>query len=306
MPAAKNSGASSPTSEEGAAPQRLPEWLRIRLPQSSDFVATGGLLRDLGLHTVCQGARCPNIFECFSKQVATFLILGGTCSRSCGFCNIGHHSRDRQPLPLDPDEPRRVAEAAGRLGLRHVVVTSVTRDDLPDGGAAHFAAVIRALRAALPQAGIEVLIPDFQGSPQALDTVLAAGPDILNHNVETVPQLYPVIRPQAVYARSLKLLARAHGAGVRTKSGFMVGLGETDAQVAALLADLAAVPCDTVTIGQYLPPTRHHPRPTRYVTPERFAAYAEEGRRLGLVMHSAPLVRSSYQAERVARETAPE
>ncbi len=276
---------------------RLPEWLRVKLPSGPEFAATRAMLRDLELHTVCQGARCPNIFECFSNKIATFMILGGVCTRNCAFCNIGHDSKAAKPAPVDAREPERLARAAKQLGLRHVVVTSVTRDDLPDGGAEHFANVIHALREMLPQASVEVLIPDFKGDAKALDVVMRAGPDVLNHNVETVPELYRSIRPQASFAQSLELLTRARAAGLMTKSGFMVGLGEDDDQVRLLLGSLAEAQCGVVTVGQYLAPTREHMQPVRYVTPERFAEYAVWGRELGLRMHSAPFVRSSYNAE---------
>tara|TARA_Y100001954_G_scaffold193158_1_gene208115 strand:- start:90731 stop:91516 length:786 start_codon:yes stop_codon:yes gene_type:complete len=254
------------------------------------------LIKDLKLNTVCQSAKCPNKWECFSKNVATFLIMGRICSRNCAFCNI----TPGDILPLDSDEPQRVAEAAHRLELKHVVITSVTRDDLPDGGSAHFAATIRAVRERMPECTIEVLIPDFQGDEDALKTVLDAGPDVLNHNLETVPDLYDEIRPQANYHQSLELLERAKRIAptIPTKSGIMVGLGETDKQILPVLDDLAAINCDIVTIGQYMQPTRHHPMVKRYVEPEQFDKYAEEGTKRGLKhMFSAPLVRSSYNAE---------
>jgi len=272
---------------------RLPEWLRIKLPRDPSFARTRDLVADLGLNTVCQGARCPNICECFARSTATFLILGRSCTRACAFCNIGPGRVE----PVDPGEPARVAEAAKRLGLTHAVVTSVTRDDLPDGGAAHFAATIRALRQARPQATVEVLIPDFRGSEAALRLVLDARPDVLNHNVETVPGLYPRIRPQADYAQSLTLLARAAAAGLPAKSGLMVGLGETVAEVHQVIRDLHAQGVTIVTIGQYLRPSKAHPEPARYVHPDEFAALAEFGRSLGVPhMFCAPLVRSSYHA----------
>jgi lipoic acid synthetase len=279
---------------------RRPSWLRVKLPAGKTYADTHGLVEKHGLRTVCQSARCPNVFECFSKKTATFLILGGQCTRACAFCNIGHATQASLPLP-DPDEPRRVALAALELGLAHAVVTSVTRDDLPDGGAAHFAATVEALRAAYEQAGarlsVELLIPDFQGDAQALALVLAAAPDVLNHNVETVPRLYPQIRPQADYARSLELLRRAADSGATAKSGLMVGLGEQDEEVEVVLADLASVGCGLVTIGQYLPPSREHLAPARYVEPALFERYAAKGKALGLPqVHSGPLVRSSYHA----------
>jgi lipoyl synthase len=244
---------------------------------------------------VCDGAGCPNRMECYGHGVATFLILGRVCSRNCAFCNIGSGA----PEPVDPGEPERLAQAASRLGLAHVVVTSVSRDDLADGGAGHFAAVLEALRRALPDSTLEVLIPDFGGDPDSLATVLAARPDVLNHNLETVPELYAAIRPQAGYRRSLELLERAKksGAGVLTKSGLMLGLGETPDQVRRTLADLAGVGCDIVTIGQYLAPSANHAPLTRYATPEEFDSLAAFGTSLGIPkMHCAPLVRSSYNA----------
>lgn len=274
-------------------PHRLPAWLRRPLPVGRAFIETGALLEDLRLSTVCQGAKCPNIHECFSCGTATFLILGSECTRNCAFCNI----EPGRPGPPDADEPRRVAEAAARLQLRHVVVTSVTRDDLPDGGAAHFAAVIHAVRAALPGSSIEVLVPDFKGHAPALHAVAEAGPEVINHNVETHPSLYARIRPQADYARSLELLSRVHALGIPTKSGFMVGLGEDDGMVRELLRDLKDAGCRMVTIGQYMRPSLKHPAVERYVRPETFEDYAAWGRELGIAhVFSAPLVRSSYQA----------
>ncbi|WP_027188971.1 lipoyl synthase [Paucidesulfovibrio longus] len=283
------------SSEKNSRPLRIPPWLRVKLPESPNFSGTRELLKDLHLNTVCQSAKCPNCWECFSRKVATFMIMGSQCTRNCAFCNI----TPGRPQPLDPDEPRRVAEGAKRLGLRHVVVTSVTRDDLPDGGAAHFAATIRALRAAQPDCTVEVLIPDFQGDRDALKTVLDAGPDILNHNVETVPGLYDRIRPQAEYRQSLDLLARSKEIApeIPTKSGLMVGLGETDEELLRAVKDLAAVRCDIVTVGQYMRPTREHPEVRRYVHPDVFEEYAEAGKKLGVPqMYCAPLVRSSYNA----------
>lgn len=279
---------------------RKPEWLRIKLPGDATFSATKGVVGDCSLHTVCQSARCPNIFECFSKSVATFMILGTICTRGCSFCNIGYGAPPRQGAPVDPGEPKRLAAAAQELGLKYVVLTSVTRDDLADGGAGQFAAVIRELRVALPHAAVEVLIPDFQGDEGALNIVLDAGPDVLNHNVETVPELYPSVRPQAIYARSLELLRRASARGAKTKSGLMLGFGESPAQVRAVIDDLAAAGCDAITIGQYLQPSRKHPEPLEYVHPDVFAEYAEYGRKRGVSgMHCGPLVRSSYMAEEV-------
>ncbi len=286
---------SSPKSSE--KPLRIPPWLRIKLPKSENFSCTSGLIEDLDLNTVCQSAKCPNKWECFSKNVATFLIMGRICTRNCAFCNI----TSGEMLPLDADEPARVAEAAKRLELKHVVITSVTRDDLPDGGSAHFAATIKAVHEVMPNCTIEVLTPDFQGDEQALRTVLDAKPNVINHNLETVPDLYDEIRPQADYQQSLDFLINAKRIApeIPTKSGIMVGLGETDDQIMTVLDDLAAINCDIVTIGQYMQPSRQHPMVKRYVEPEVFETYAEEGKKRGIKhMFSAPLVRSSYNADK--------
>lgn len=274
---------------------RIPPWLRVKLPCSPAYAATGALVRDLDLHTVCRSARCPNMFECYSRKTATFLILGDTCTRACAFCNIGGGTVGAP----DPGEPARVGRATAALGLRHAVVTSVTRDDLPDGGAGHFAATIAAIRRCNdPCPTIEVLIPDFRGDEAALRTVMAAGPHIINHNVETPPAHYARIRPQADYGQSLELLRRVKDAGHVSKSGLMVGLGESDDEVCGVLEDLAAVRCDIVTIGQYMRPSRRHPPVERYVHPDVFADYARKGRAMGIpFVFSAPLVRSSYNAE---------
>ena len=278
---------------DGMAPLRLPPWLRRPLPTKRAFIETRNLVEKRGLATVCQGAKCPNMSECFSCGTATFMILGDMCTRNCAFCNIS----SGRPVPPDPTEPERVAQAAAILNLRHVVVTSVTRDDIADGGAAHFASVIRALHASLPQSDVEVLIPDFQGSEGALDTVARARPHVINHNVETHPSLYGRIRPQADYAQSIALLQRVRDRGISAKSGFMVGLGETDENVRELLGDLKAAGCSMVTIGQYMRPSRRHPPVERYVHPDMFAAYAAWGAELGIpYVFSSPLVRSSYQA----------
>lgn len=291
---------SSPKNSEPCL--RIPPWLRVKLPSNRNFASTRGLLDDLALNTVCQSARCPNTWECFSNSVATFLILGRECTRNCAFCNINPGA----PEPLDADEPRRVAEGAVRLGLKHVVVTSVTRDDLPDGGAAHFAETIRQIRSRLPGCTIEVLIPDFRGDAAALETVLTAGPDVLNHNVETAARLYPDIRPQADYAQSLELLRRVarDSRGIPAKSGLMVGLGETDEELRQTIRDLADVGCTMITVGQYMRPSRSHPPVVRYMPPEEFDALAEFGRSLGVAkMFCAPLVRSSYHAAELAQKT---
>lgn len=275
---------------------RKPEWLKRRLPTDRAFGEVRELIEKGRLHTVCQEAKCPNIWECFSQQTATFLIMGGRCTRNCGFCSVG----SGDPEPLDPQEPRRVAAAAAQMGLKYVVVTSVTRDDLPDGGAAHFAATIREIRARIPGAGIEVLIPDLQGDPGALATVLAARPDVLNHNIETVPRLYPRVRPQADYRRSLELLRRARqsDAALATKSGLMLGLGEQAAEVRQTLRDMRQVDCRILTLGQYLQPSPGHLPVAAYVTPEEFENWRREALDLGFdEVASGPFVRSSYHAK---------
>lgn len=276
---------------------RIPPWLRTRLPSQAAYFGTDRLVGDLKLHTVCRGAKCPNMAECYSKGTATFLILGHVCTRNCTFCNI----EPGPTCPPDPDEPARVAQAVVRLGLNHVVITSVTRDDLSDGGAAHFAATIRQVRQSkTPPPSIEVLIPDFRGSEAALHLVLEAAPDIINHNVETPPAHYPRIRPQADYQQSLELLRRVRRAGGIPKSGLMVGLGETDEEVHGVLRDLAASGCRIATVGQYMRPSLRHPAVQRYVHPDVFEQYAQWGRAAGLdFVFSAPLVRSSYNAAEV-------
>jgi lipoic acid synthetase len=281
-------------------PEKLPKppWLRVRIPSGPQYEATRRLLRDGCLHTVCQEAHCPNIFECFGRGTATFLILGEHCTRDCRFCAV-----KQGPLqPPDPDEPRRVAQAAAEMKLRYVVVTSVTRDDLPDGGAAQFAAVIAALRREIPGVRVEVLIPDFQGDAAALAAVLAAAPDVLNHNIETVPRLYPTVRPQAQYRRSLDLLATAarQAPQIPTKSGLMLGLGETEEEIRQTLADLRTAHCRLLTLGQYLQPTPANLPVQRYVPPEAFERWRRIALDLGFEhVAAAPFVRSSYQAGEV-------
>lgn len=253
------------------------------------------LLGRLDLHTVCEGAKCPNRAACWHDSAAAFLILGDACTRDCRFCAIPH---DARPAPPDPGEPARLAEAAAAMGLRHVVVTSVTRDDLPDGGAAHFAATIREIRARIPFATVEVLIPDLQGDADALDLVLAAKPDILNHNLETVKRLQPLVRPQADYARSLALLRHAALAGARTKSGLMLGMGEEEAELTGALRDLREAGTTLLTLGQYLAPSPAHHPVARFVPPAEFDRWRDEALSLGfLSVASAPHVRSSYHAE---------
>jgi lipoyl synthase len=281
---------------------RRPDWLRARIPTGAAYHETKAILRSLDLHTVCESANCPNIGDCFSRHTATFLILGNVCTRSCPFCDI----RSGKPLPIDPEEPARVADAAKRLGLHYVVVTSVNRDELPDGGASHFAATIRAIREANASTKVEVLIPDFLGDGDALRTVLEARPDVLNHNMETVQRLYKRVRPAGRYERSLELLGKvaAWTPEIPAKSGAMVGVGETKEEMEGLMRDLNARGVSMVTIGQYLPPSGSHLPLERYVTPEEFAHYREYGRALGIrQVASGPLVRSSYHAEEQAGQT---
>ncbi|MFH1808492.1 MAG: lipoyl synthase [Pseudomonadota bacterium] len=285
---------------------RLPDWLREHKLNPGAGRAVRRMLRAAQVHTVCEEARCPNLGQCFERGTATFMILGDRCTRGCRFCNV---QRGLAEAP-DPDEPARVARAALALGLRHVVVTSVTRDDLEDGGADSFARVLHALREALPQASLEVLVPDFRGDLDAVATVLHARPDVFNHNVETVPRLYPRVRPGADYARSLAVLAHGQSVqGLLVKSGLMVGLGETDEEIASVLGDLAAVGVQVVTIGQYLQPRLDALPVERYVAPEHFEHYRELGRRAGLLeVFAGPFIRSSYLADELrqrAREPQP-
>jgi lipoic acid synthetase len=282
-----------------AAGARRPEWLKVRAPIGTNYHDLKELVRAHRLHTVCESARCPNIGECWQSRTATFLILGNTCTRGCAFCAV----TSGQPTEYDLDEPRRVADAVAALSLRYAVITSVTRDDLADGGAFIFAETIRAIRAALPDCRVEVLIPDFQGDADALAAVVAAQPDVLNHNIETVQRLYSLVRPQAVYRRSLELITRAKALDLAqtTKSGIMVGLGETAEEVEEALRDLRAAGCDIVTIGQYLRPSAGHLPVQRYYEPEEFAHFAAYGDTLGFQhVESAPLVRSSYHAREQA------
>jgi len=278
---------------------RLPAWLRTRLPTTDSFAHTRALLDELKLHTVCQSAVCPNHWECWSKGTATFMIGGDRCTRACGFCAVN----TAKPLPLESDEPARVAEASRRLRLRHVVITAVARDDLADGGADHFRRTIEAVRALSPATVIEVLTPDFNDRPSSIETVLAAKPDIFNHNLETVRRLTPAVRSRATYDRSLSVLrrAKAQSAGrVCTKSGLMLGLGETEAELFTALADLREVGGDVLTLGQYLQPTLKHLPVAEYVRPEKFREYGERARELGFLhVASAPMVRSSYHADEV-------
>ena len=274
-----------------------PEWLRKRLPVGAAVQLMEGNLEHNRLHTICQEACCPNQGECFSKGVATFLIMGNVCTRSCRFCAVDSGT----PSALDADEPLRLAEEVKRLGLRFVVITSVTRDDLTDGGAGHFARVIEVMRQECPGVGIEILIPDFQGSRPALQTVIGAAPEVLNHNIETVPRLYASVRPQAAYGRSIELLreAKALDPSLTTKSGLMVGLGETREEVLEVMVDLRSASCDVITIGQYLSPSAGHHPVVEYVNPEIFEKYRRDALRLGFRdAASSPFVRSSYMAEK--------
>jgi len=276
-----------------------PAWLKVRFPAGERFHQIKGLLREQELHTVCEEARCPNIGECFNAGTATFMILGGVCTRSCGFCAV----TTGRPQPLDWLEPYRLAKAVRTLALDYVVITSVNRDDQPDGGAAIFAGCIRAIRRDNPRCRIEVLIPDFMGDRAALETVARARPYVLNHNIETVPRLYRRVRPKARYERSLELLRRAKelDPGLVTKSGLMVGLGETEEEVFAVLAGLRAAGVDLVTIGQYLRPDADHLPVERYYPPEEFAPFVQYGRALGFRhVEAGPLVRSSYHAHKQA------
>lgn len=271
-----------------------PKWLKVKAPAGEEFGRVRGIIGAHGLHTVCQSAKCPNVGECWNRGTATFLILGNVCTRACGFCNIA----TGRPKPLDEEEPARVARATRLMGLRHVVITSVDRDDLPDGGAEIWARTVEAVREAAPEATIETLIPDFRGRADHIDTVLATRPDVLNHNVETVPRLYRTVRPQAKYPWSLSVLGRAAEAGLTTKTGFMLGLGERPDEVHDLLRDVRGVGVSIVTIGQYLQPTREHLPVARYVDPSEFEAHGRFALELGFsAVESAPLVRSSYHAE---------
>jgi lipoic acid synthetase len=282
-----------------SSPRRLPSWLKRPLPAGNENFFTHNLLRELRLETVCENARCPNRPECYSRRTATFMILGNVCTRPCGFCSVPRGS----PEQLEDDEPARVAEASARLGLRHVVITSVTRDDLPDGGADHFFRCIVAVRQRTG-AAVEVLTPDFLGNFAAIERVLEAHPEVYNHNLETVPRLYRKVRGRADYQRSLDLLAhvKRQAPGIVTKSGLMLGLGETTEELLEVLADLRAGGCDTLTLGQYLAPTLKHIPVVRYVPPEEFEALAVLARSLGFAqVASGPFVRSSYHADEMVR-----
>jgi lipoyl synthase len=290
---------------EGAAsvPRRLPPWLRAKSGHWERVHGMKVLLTGSRLHTVCEEARCPNQGECWTRGTATFMLLGETCTRSCGFCAVA----TGRPAPPDPEEPRHVAEASRRLGLKFVVVTSVARDDLKDGGAGHFAATVRAIREQNPEARVEVLVPDFKGDPDSIRLVVESGPAVFNHNLETVERLTKRVRIQARYSRSLDVLriAKAHGQPV-TKTGIMLGLGETEEEVLALVRDARAAGCDILTIGQYLQPTQQHLPVAEFVHPDRFKAFEAAAYALGFTsVFSGPLVRSSYHAEAVADVSSP-
>lgn len=276
---------------------RLPEWLRLKLPTSDGFFKTRNLLQDLRLHTVCESAKCPNHWECWAKGTATFMIAGDRCTRACSFCAVS----TAKPFPLEVDEPERVAEATRRMQLKHVVITAVARDDLPDGGAAHFKKTIEAVRALNPGIVVEVLVPDFNNKDSAIDLVLDAAPEIFNHNLETVRRLTPSVRSRAMYDRSLEVLRKAKlraGDRIHTKSGLMLGLGETEEELFRAMEDLRENLCDILTLGQYLQPTRQHLPVVEFVPPAKFEEYRERGLQMGFAhVASGPLVRSSYHAD---------
>jgi len=281
---------------QDAGTGRLPRWVAARARPLGSGHDTRALLKTADLVTVCEEARCPNLAHCYGRGVATFMVLGEVCTRACAFCAV----QTGTPAPPDPNEPERLARAAARMGLKHVVVTSVDRDDLPDGGIGHFARTVAALREALPEAVVEVLTPDFRGVPNAAARIAGAGADVFNHNMETVPRLYEAVRPGAEYRRSLDLLrgVKAAGVGVTTKSGLMVGLGETDEELISVFTDLRQAGCDVLTVGQYLRPTRGHRPVARYVSPDGFARIKSQARALGFAHVAAgPMVRSSFHAD---------
>lgn len=293
----------APHDAAGGPAARKPAWLKVKAPGGRNYAEVRGVMRTLGLHTVCEEAHCPNVGECWEHRAATFMILGDVCTRNCAYCAVAHGA----PQPLDPEEPRRLAEAAATMGLRYLVVTSVDRDDLPDGGAEQFARVVAETRRHLPDASIELLIPDFKGSERALRIVMDARPDVLNHNLETVRRLYRLARPGGRYGRALELLARAKeiDPAAVTKSGLMVGLGEDWDELLTAMRDLRDVGVDLLTVGQYLRPSASHLPVARYYTPDEFAELAEYGHTLGFRhVESGPLVRSSYHAWEQAQRAA--
>lgn len=278
----------------GVQRQRRPDWLKVRLPSGRGYTEVKGIVESHGLHTVCEEARCPNIAECWARRTATFMILGDVCTRSCGFCAV---KTGRPPL-LDTDEPFRVAQAVSQMGLKHAVITSVNRDELPDGGSAIFAQTISEVRKVTPECQIEVLIPDFKGDPDALQNIIDAQPDVLNHNTETVPRLYRIVRPQGNYQWSIDVLHISKHQSMQTKTGIMVGLGETSEEVLAVMEDLASIGVDIFTIGQYLQPSKEHLPVDRFVHPDEFQMYKQAGMKMGFRhVEAGPLVRSSYHAD---------
>ncbi|MEX5214861.1 MAG: lipoyl synthase [Nitrospiraceae bacterium] len=282
-----------PAAELTQSSRRLPDWFKVRLTTGPDYQEVRQIVDRLGLHTICEEARCPNRWECWNHRTATFLILGDICTRRCHYCSVG----TGRPLPIDRDEPGRVAEAVQAMGLRHAVITSVNRDELPDGGASIFAETIRSVRRLTPTCAIEVLIPDFEGDEAALQTVLDERPDILNHNIETVRRLFPSIRPQGKYDRSIQLLDRAKRLGARTKSGVIAGMGETADEIREVMRDLRSVRCEILTIGQYLQPSTQHLPVAHFYRPDEFATFRDDAYAMGFAhVESGPLVRSSYHA----------
>jgi lipoic acid synthetase len=278
---------------------KRPAWLKVRLPIGENYSEVKNLMRNQNLHTVCEEAKCPNIAECWNHRTATFMILGDTCTRSCGFCNI----KTGIPNKLDLNEPRRVADSVKQLNLRHAVITSVNRDELKDGGAIIFAQTVKLIKEMMPATTVEILIPDFRGVEEAFEIIMQNPPDILNHNLETVRRLYHVVRPQAKYERSLNLIKWFKERNLKTKSGFMLGIGEKMDEVLELMKDLVSSGCNILTIGQYLQPTKMHLPVDRFVPPEEFKFYKEEGLKMGFkIVESSPLVRSSYHADEQARE----
>jgi lipoyl synthase len=277
---------------------KRPDWLKVKLPSGDNYTEVKTLMRKQMLHTVCEEAKCPNIAECWNHRTATFMILGDTCTRSCGFCNV----KLGIPNKIDLEEPKRVAESVEELNLRHVVITSVNRDELEDGGASIFSETVRLIRGCMNETTIEILIPDFKGNEYSFGIIMQNPPDILNHNLETVPRLYSVVRPQAKYQRSIQLISWFKQKGLKTKSGIMVGIGETTDEVLLLMKDLVSSGCDIITIGQYLQPTKVHLPIDRFVNLDEFNHYKVEGIKMGFkVVESSPLVRSSYHADEHAR-----
>ncbi len=277
---------------------KRPDWLKVRLPIGENYSDVKNLMRRQKLNTVCEEAKCPNISECWNHRTATFMILGDTCTRSCGFCNI----KVGIPNELDIEEPKRVVQSVVELNLRHVVITSVNRDELKDGGSTIFKECVRLIREQKPDCTVEILIPDFKGDEEAFNIIMQNPPDILNHNMETVKRLYHAVRPQAKYERSLELIKWFKSKGLKTKSGIMVGIGEKPEEVLELMKDLVSNGCDILTIGQYLQPTKMHLPVDRFVTPDEFKMYKEEGLKIGFkIVESSPLVRSSYHADEHAR-----